>query len=184
MCKTLPTTDIIQLQLTFHNLITVELLLQSHLPQQMLRSSPPDSMHAWTLLMDFCTPSTGPGAVTNGLTDIKNVLVKCLFISNWSWIQLRFFKCPHRAKPKGLSSSCCWAVPQKLFADIYGDEIFPCLVLRISLLKIFQSLLIQLMCYAMYVYVRVYVYNVKSMIIRNVTVEGMLFRICLSHGHT
>ena len=71
-----------------------------------------------------------------------------------------------------------------MFADTYGDEIFPCFVLKISLLKTFQALLIELMRYAMYAYARVYVYNVKSMIIHNVTAEGMLFRICLSHGHT
>jgi hypothetical protein len=31
----------------------------------------------------------------------------------------RGFKCPHRQKSRGLSSTCCWAVPRNMFADIH-----------------------------------------------------------------
>jgi hypothetical protein len=36
-----------------------------------------------------------------------------------------FFTCPHSSKSKGLMSTSSSAVPQKLFADIYGYELSP-----------------------------------------------------------
>jgi hypothetical protein len=41
-------------------------------------------MHAWARLMNLRTVSKSPRAVENGLTGIKNVLVKRLLIFNWS----------------------------------------------------------------------------------------------------
>jgi hypothetical protein len=35
------------------------------------------------------------------------------------------FRCSHSQEYKGLRSTCCWAVPQKLFLDIYCYELFP-----------------------------------------------------------
>jgi hypothetical protein len=64
-------------------------------------------------------PFEGPGAVSNGLTGIKNALMKCLFSIGAE--HTTFVSVPTR-KSKGLRPPRCWAVPRKLFADICWHE--------------------------------------------------------------
>jgi len=53
----------------------------------MLKSPPPKSVYTRTCLIMNSRPFLKvPGAIANGLTDIKNVSVTCLFIFNCSWI--------------------------------------------------------------------------------------------------
>jgi hypothetical protein len=83
------------------NVTTVEFWLfiksQSPPPFQKYSKCPPsESMHTWTRLImdtsDYGLTRTfiAPGAVRKGLTGIKNVLVKCRFIFNRSWVQQEF----------------------------------------------------------------------------------------------
>lgn len=63
--------------------------------------------------MDCRTLSKDPGAFENGLAEIKNALVKRIFIFIWAQYT-RVYKCLHRKTYQGLSSTSCWAVPRKL----------------------------------------------------------------------
>lgn len=54
----------------------------------------------------------------NGLTGIKHELVKSFFILIGAE-RTKVCKFLPRYKPKGLGSTCCWAVPRKVFAEIY-----------------------------------------------------------------
>jgi hypothetical protein len=94
------------------NSITVEFLLFiSYNTQQMLKmSSSWINTRTDTSDHDLSHPLKCPRAIGNGSIDIQNALVKCPFISNWSW--MHGFKFPHRSKSKGLRSTSGWNVPR------------------------------------------------------------------------
>jgi hypothetical protein len=80
-------------------------------------------------------PFKGPKQVAIGLTDRKNVMVKCLFLVGPE--NTLVFECPHTQKSEGLGSSetggCtsnnnCW----RTYIDM---DIFPCYGVGISLMK-------------------------------------------------
>jgi hypothetical protein len=53
------------------------------------------------------------GLWENVLADIKNALVKSLFIFIWAQYT-RVYKCLHRKTHQGINSTSCWFVPRKV----------------------------------------------------------------------